>query len=265
MIYSTSLKTTEYISKLVMDNEDKLFSAKINDLFSISQNRNIVRFSSFLDEKEQYLAENIAKFKGQEYMLFGGCENAVRKVLGVFPDYMRSHESEFPITAVTAEYKSEYSLTHRDFLGSLMALQIKREAVGDIVVGKGKAVIFLLNKIAPAVMSELIKVGRVGVKLSEGIGNFEMPEQRFESIIGSVCSARLDSVTALLTGISREKAAALIKSGGVCLNYREELSVSRMLCDSDIISIRKYGKYIFRGAVGVSKKNKLRIACDKYV
>ncbi len=248
-----------------MGNNDRLFEAKINDLFSLSQSRDIVRFSSFLDEKEQFIAENIAKNKGQDYMFFGGCENTVRKVLGVFPDYMSPHESEFPITPVTAEFKSEYSLSHRDFLGSLMALQIKREAVGDIVVGGGKAVVFLLSKIAPVVLSELTMVGRVGIMLSEGIGNFQMPEQRFQSIIGSVSSVRLDSVTALLTGISREKSAALIKSGGVNLNYREELSVSRTLCDGDIISIKKHGKYIFRGAEGITKKNKLRIACDKYI
>ena len=248
-----------------MDSADKLFSARVNDLLSISKSRNIVRFSSFLDEKEQYIAEDIAKSSGQDYMFFGGCKNTVRKVLGVFPDYMPPDESEFPIVLVTAEFKSEYSLSHRDFLGALMALQIKREAVGDIIVGEGKAVIFVIDKLVPTIMQELSKVGRVGVKLSVGADNFEMPEQKFEQITGSVSSPRIDAVVSLLIGMSREKASALIKSGDVNVNYREVLSASRTLHEGDIITVKKHGKYVFRGDVGTTKKNKLRIVCDKYI
>ena len=51
--------------------------------------------------------------------------------------------SSFPITPLVLSYRKEDKLTHRDFLGSFMALGVERSVIGDIVVGEGQCVAFL--------------------------------------------------------------------------------------------------------------------------
>lgn len=248
-----------------MDGEEKLLEARINDLFNICERKNIVRFTSFLNEKEQYIAENIAKHRNAGYMFYGGHENAVRKIFGVFPDYMQPDEQAFPIVPVTFSYKKEYDLSHRDFLGALTALKLKREAIGDIFSAEGAAAVFLLETVANSVFSELEKVGRVGVKLTHGFDPAICTQPEFEELCGTASSARLDALTAFLTKLSREKASALIKSGNVNVNYSEATSASRILYEGDIITVRGYGKFVYCGAEGVTKKDRLRIVCKKYI
>lgn len=45
---------------------------------------------------------------------------------------------DFPYRVITAEFPRQYSLTHRDFLGALMNLGLRREAIGDILVEEGR-------------------------------------------------------------------------------------------------------------------------------
>lgn len=248
-----------------MQTDTKLFKAKIEDLFSACRRKNIVKFSPFLDDSEQYMAKQIADLQGLPCMFFGGYDNATRKMLGVFPDYLEPDGVHFPVSIITAEYKKEYTLSHRDFLGALMGLKIKREVVGDIVIGEGKTILMVSNTVEKCVMQELQKVGRVGVKLSLGFDTPIENKTKFEIISGTVASIRLDTVVSLLTRLSRERSVALIKSGTVCVNYKEQCSVSSTINVDDIITIRGYGKFIFCGTDGVTKKERLHITCKKYI
>jgi len=52
------------------------------------------------------------------------------------PDWLEAEDAEMqsPIRCLRAAFHTEYTLTHRDFLGSLMGLGIVREKTGDILV-----------------------------------------------------------------------------------------------------------------------------------
>ena len=52
---------------------------------------------------------------------------------------------------------------HRDYLGAILGLGIRREWVGDILVQEHGAYVFCLPSVAPALL-ELEQVGRTGVK-----------------------------------------------------------------------------------------------------
>lgn len=55
---------------------------------------------------------------------------------------------------------SNAEFTHRDILGSLMGLGIKREMIGDIIINEDKAQFFCHNSISEFVEFNLKKVGR---------------------------------------------------------------------------------------------------------
>ena len=244
---------------------DREFLSRIEDIFAVSRNRNIAKFSHFLDERQAYLAKMYAQRQEQPYLFYGGYENAERVMLGVFPDYLPPSEEAFPLSPVTVTFRREDALSHRDFLGSLMALKIKREMVGDILPEPGRCVLFLGEAAAPLVFSELKKIGRVGVKLFPGIIGELPPGKTLVPVEGTVSSLRLDAVTAMVTGLSREKAQALIRSGEVTINYAAEQSVSAPLAPEDILRIRGYGKFLITGEMRTTKKDRIYLILQKYV
>ena len=245
---------------------EALFYAKLDDLFDAAERKCIPKFTSFLDESQQFLAEKyLARRQRPGWMLWGGYEGAGRRMLGVFPDYMEPAPEQFPLAAFTASYRKADALTHRDFLGSLMALGIRREAVGDILPAEGYCLFFTTDKIQALVLGELEKIGRTGVRLEAGL-HMALPEgEKFQEISGTVASLRLDCVVALLTGKSREKAGELIQGGLVAKNYQLCDSNSAAVNPGDILSVRGFGKARLSEEIRTTKKERCFITLMKYV
>ena len=246
--------------------EDKLLTARTEDLFSACDKNFIPSCSFFLDERQCFVAESVCKKHCElNYGFWGGHENAVRKVLCVYNDYfIDSWKSETGVKCLTFKYRTEDKLTHRDFLGSLMALRLKRETIGDIIIGDGITQIFVTEIASVHIMNELCKVGKVGVSIYDDIP-FELDViQEYEDISGTVSSLRLDSVLSLSIHQSREKSAKLIQALGVQLNYVQVNSVSKELKCGDVFSVKGYGKFILSDVTGFSKKGRIHITVRKY-
>lgn len=248
-----------------MPTDEKLLLARVEDAVRLCDVNSSPKFIGFLDETSAQLAFARAKNLGGRALLYGGAQDLQRTYLGVFPDWCERLEDFFPITPITARFPKAYSLSHRDFLGSLMGLKIKREAVGDILIEEGRAVIFLSDDIADFVLGELDKVGRVGVSLVKGIelplpGSFELKD--FSSTISS---PRLDSVVSALINSGRSSAAELIENGFVSINAVVCEKVTKQVLSKDIIRIRGKGKFIIDSLSELTKKKRIILKYKKYV
>lgn len=244
---------------------DETLKARIEDRISLCALRRTPCFLGFLDERQADLSEKIARNLGiQSFMLWGGYENAQRRVFGVFPQDLAPDSECFPVVSIYISFRKDDSLSHRDFLGALMGLGIKREAVGDILVGEGQCVLFCKEEMAGFIRSQLVKVGRTGVKVLES-EEFPLPEgQRFEELSFTVASERLDCAVACLARSSREKSRQLFPLGLVTLNYKMEKSPSTVIREGDKISIQGYGKFIIDQIGPETKKGRLKLAVRKY-
>lgn len=243
-----------------INSEERDFCRHINDLLFIGEKSRTLKFSGFLTEREQQLAELQANIAGVKCSFWGGYENAVRRMFcaGI------AENEEFPLNAATFVYRASDKLTHRDFLGALMSLGLKRNQVGDIAVADGGAVVFASCSVMPIILDEIDKVGKVGVKSECGIG-IVLPRQGFEEIFLTVASFRTDAVVSGLCGLSREKSAMLIKSGGVVVNGIEIKSGSDNLDKGDIFSVKGYGKFVFSDVGNLTRKGKSHITIKKYI
>ncbi len=246
--------------------DDRLFLSHIDDAIKIAQSRDIPKFVGFLDERQRAVVTRYTNFKKYDtYSFWGGYEGAKRVFFCALSSYLPCDDySIFPITPITFTYRKADTLSHRDFLGSLMALNIKRETVGDILVGEGVCVVFMASSVAPMVINEITKIGKVGVKVTEGVPEVLPINEEFEEISGTVSSLRLDCLVGLVTNLSREKSAVLIESKKVSLNHFECESVSKLVCESDIISIRGYGRFVLHEVLGVTKKQRQKVKVLKY-
>ncbi len=253
--------------EVIQLNEDEvLLSRRLDDLFAAVQNKNVCKFTNFLDERQAMVAlATIRKKHFTDYLFWGGFSEAERVILGFFPDYMQPQGEAFPIVPITVTYRKEDKLSHRDFLGALMNLMIKRELIGDILVQEGQAVLFVHQNASKLVLEELKRVGRVGVKCSASLPATLPAAHQYKELSGTISSPRLDALVAMLAGISREKASNLIKSGLVMQNCEIVDSPSNEVAQEDKLSIRGYGKYILQRIGPVTKKGRVSISCLKYI
>ena len=251
---------------LQLDDDERLLSAHIADLERISRKSGVPRFSAFLNEREQRIADSAAE---GEISFFGGYEGASRKLCAFFGQtYGEDMTDEdrrglYPIVPVTFGWRKSDSLTHRDILGALMALGIKRGLLGDILAAECYAIVFVHETAAELVLA-VDKIGRVGVSCSEGI-NQPLPQQKTQSIATTVSSLRLDCIVSAAANISREKSASLIKSGLVNADFSPCTDTSAVIKENTIISIRGSGRYRLSEICGETRKGRISIKIDRYV
>lgn len=257
-------KLSSYYDKLPP--EDRLLASHIADLLEVCKKKHISRFSAFLDERQAVLAENVLNsFKSDNYIFWGGFDNAARTVLGIFPHYAEPETDDFPVEAIVFEYKKEQQLTHRDFLGAIMSCGINRNMVGDIIVNAGYTVAFVYKTVANAVISDISKIGSVGVNVYFEKTPAINVQTSFKEINGTVSSMRTDCILSLATKLSREKTSQLIRSGNVTVNYTNAVSISAEMKAGNVFSIRGYGKYILDEINGKTKKDRIHIKIKKYI
>lgn len=245
--------------------EDAVLEAKLEDACRFASNGR-PHFIGFLDERQAALAERqMRRFGFTNYMLWGGTDEAERVLFGAFPDYMEPAAELFPMETLTFSYRSCDALTHRDFLGALLSKGIVRETVGDILVETGRSVLFVREEIAPFLTQQVDKIGRVGVRISPG-ASLPYPEPHtFSPFSGVVASARLDCIAALALGLSREKAADLVRAGLVMLNHEVQSSASAQVAEGDKLSVRGKGRYVLDRLGPMTKKGRLSVAGRKYI
>ena len=243
--------------------ETEILIARINDTADICERTNRPKFLGFLSEEQQVLAENILKLRNIKFSFFGGFSGAKRKLLCCFPTW--AEDVSFPLCAVTFTSRKSDILSHRDFLGSLMALGIKRETVGDILVEEGRAVVFLTIEVKNFVLTQIKKIGRVGVTLTEGFCEPLPQSDKLAEFKDTVASNRLDCVVSSLCSVSRGNAAELIENGFVSVNSVVTEKTTKLITDGDIITVRGKGKFIITSLSAKTKKQRTVLEYKKYI
>ena len=243
--------------------DSNIFPSRVKDTVDICEKTSAPKFLGFLTSEEIKISDEILKKRNIKYAFSGGYNQAERMYLVCLPEWCDS--VDFPITAITFKFREEDKLTHRDFLGSLMALGITREKIGDILVEDGRAVVFAASEISKHIINQISKVGRVGVTISEG---FSEPLPSLGTLMDfsvTVTSLRLDCVVSSLCGISRSKATELILSGAVLVNSMLCDKTTRAIKNSDKITVRGKGKYVIDNLNDISKKGKIILKYKKYI
>lgn len=265
------MEKSQLLGKITSDAEEKLTLARLLDQWERSRNRNIPTSTNFLTPQEQSLAETLLRQLGaaEEVSFAGGYTGAERCIALFLPDYLDdglyAHDEEYPICAVRCTYREEDKPTHRDFLGSLMGLGIRRNMVGDILVTPESCDILLRREIMPFVLQNYISAGRTHLKVAQvPLENLHLPEQKRQEIRDTVATLRLDSVISSAFRISRTKAADLIRSGRVEVNWRMCDKTDRMCAQGDVFTARGFGKCTLAEVGGLSKKGRITIRLERY-
>lgn len=249
-----------------LSKEEVLLTARLRNLIRSAGEKNYPRFSHFLDETGIALAQQILKEERvEQYAFFGGFSGAGRQILGVCPDYLTPDQLEFPIAVLRFSFSEKMELSHRDVLGSLMSLGIKRETVGDIVIQPGAAYAAVCEELADWAVQNITRIGRAGVQTQLWDGNQVVLEQKYRCVTVSVASLRLDAVVAAALPVSRTVAAELIQAGKVLQNGLPQTQVSRMVSPGDRLTVRGKGKFLVGEETGTSRRGRIHLEIKHFV
>ncbi len=258
------------ILKTISSTEDRLLMAKLLDKAELAEKTNKIINTDFLDPHQMAVAKKMLANAGVCGFSFNGGYSEAERVLALFvPEFVDDIEQDKHIRSLLKVIEivpKALGLSHRDYLGALMGLGIKREVVGDIIVTDNKCSIIVLSEIAEFIAGNLFKVGNTGVTLEiKGISALVGPEARVKEIKATVAALRLDTVCAQSFSISRSKAAELIKAGRVNLNWETVQNSDKAVREGDNISIRGKGKAVLDKVGDRTKKDRIVVQIKKYI
>jgi len=253
------------LSNIKLDNDMKIIVFNILDIINRVLKNYEYEFTNFLNREVIAIIKSIeGNFYGDLiFRYYGGFEESEYQIVLILPSFLEYEEIEFPITLLESD---NLGFTHREVLGTLMSLGIKREVVGDIVIYDSKIYIFALKSISEYIYLNLNKISRKKVEFKiKNVSEFKYIEKEFEILNRTVSSLRLDSVLSSAFNMSRSEASKYIKSDKVKVNYIFKNSNSFLVKESDIISCRGKGRIILSKIKGMSRKDRIKIEIKKYI
>jgi RNA-binding protein YlmH len=242
---------------------DKTAAARLHDKLSLTQKSGAAAYTGeFYPPNVWTKVQDLSTKLGVGVSAYGIFPEAERRII-VF------HEAEiyyYPVRLMVIENKSKFSsLEHKDYLGALMSLGIKREKMGDLVLHEQRCYGAVYEDVFDYIKDNLQTVGRSPCSISEVTNLQEMPTANLEDKVVVATSYRLDSVISAISGLSRAKAVEVISSGKVLLNYVEALEKDKIVHNGMVITIRGYGKYRLEESIGNSGSGRLKLLIKKYI
>ncbi|QZY57138.1 RNA-binding protein [Crassaminicella profunda] len=258
----------ESLTKHIKNTEERYVVMKtLNKVESVLKSHG-VRVTDFYNPYEISLCIPILnQILDINYLVVGGYENAERRVIIIYPEYMEISEEEYPIGAIKVSGRfMKDELTHRDFLGAVLGLGLKREKIGDILVGDGQANIIAHKELCDYILLNLEKVSKFKINIERIYFNDLMKvEENFKIIQGSVSALRLDSILGTGFGESRNAISKLINNDRVKVNFKPVNQPSYILHEGDLISFKGKGRIILDQIGNKTKKDRYKVIIKRIV
>ena len=256
----------EMLDRLAANGDERLLLGRVWDKYEQCRRRNLPQGTGFLSPAEQAAAQRLlnALSVSEGYTFWGGYDGAQRRQLWFLPDWQEAPEED-AVRVVRASFYEEDSLTHRDILGSLMALGVTRETLGDILVSPRWADVLATGPAAELLLSEWTAAGRVRLHTASlPLEDLIPPEEKVKHIRDTVSSLRLDAVLSAMLHVSRGTAAELIEAGRVEINHLPVEKPHAPVYEQDVFTVRGKGRFRLTALPGKSKKDRSIIEFFQY-
>lgn len=281
----------------INEKNDRILLANLEDKMRQADEWYTVTNSSFFDMRERSLAVRQCREKCRcGYAFYGGYEDAERKVAVFYPrelienenenenknesenedknknarrieDYFRDEPESCPLTIIRASLKKgSPQLGHRDYLGSLMGLGIRRDVIGDIIVHDDGADIVVLKEMADFLAMNYSKASRANLIISEvSITEIRPSKVQIVQKDESVASLRLDAMISAAFRISRGKSAEAIKAGLVYVSDVCEKKTDKIVDLGDKLVLRGKGKAVVKNIGRTTDKGRTIVTIARYM
>jgi len=237
------------------------------DLSRMSYERGTYTFTDFLTLAEQSDLHECIKQLYCPFEVYGGYKGAERTMVRFGSASELGYEVDYPISCIRIsplQKKFAENLSHRDYLGSLMNLGIERPKLGDIIIKDENAYVWADETLAPVICSELTRIRHTSVMSTIISDVGEIPQIELTESVVQVKSERIDAVIAKAYNLSRSQSAELFLQKKIFTDGRLMENESHTLKPGTIVSVRGYGRFIYDGVTGTSKKGSLYVTIRKF-
>jgi len=255
-----------YLDKISKSDSDYLMP-KIVDQVYLCADSEKPGFSEFLDPMRLQNAKRRLAGLGKLGIMmeeYGGYTQAERKKLGFGFETLAAEN--FPISKIKLTYDVRYrTLTHPEFLGTIVGLGVDRAVIGDIVPLKDSWIIIIEPHLADFLHTNLQKVGKIPVTteiLPNDYEFFGLDNRVKETITCS--SLKLVKILSATFNLSRQHTCDLIKSRKAFVNWNVEDRPSCLVKAGDMITLRSRGKIQITEILGKSRKDNFIIEIVRY-
>lgn len=254
--------------------EDKICLAQVLDKIEATKIKGKIEYTDFLDMYQVALVENfLRKIKFESYQLYGGYEAAERKILIIYPEKYdekmieKNYNKMLRIVRVIVSEEEQGNYSHRNYLGGIVKLGLKREKVGDIIVAKEGADVIVVNDFAEILEQQLPLLKRFenSTITIKDVQELKQKEVQVEEVKIIVPSLRLDNFVADLARTSRSKAVQIINQERVFVNGQNETKPSKQLKLQDKLTIRGKGRFVIKEFSGTTRSGRIVVVVEKYV
>lgn len=254
--------------------EERLLVAKLLDKIEACEKRNKIEYTDFLDEHQENILRKVLILLKQDFVSFGGYEEAERKILILYPEKLKSAfgENKFNLNTIIAVIRIRplkedmEKLNHRAYLGGLIKLGIKREKIGDIVIHENGADILILKDIEKFLYTNILTLKRFQNSKAEIVRlediSKKIQEMQETKII--VSSLRLDNIVSEICKTSRNKANDIIFGERVFVNSECIMKNTKIIKENDKITIRGKGRFFIKQVLNETKKGRIPIIINFY-
>lgn len=244
--------------------EQREVAEKLLQSISFVENRNTV--TKFLTNFEQIVLSQIVAYNYSDFKVefFGGFNGAERKKAKIISN--EYYEIDYDIVCLKAKFNNKFNkIEHRNILGAIHNLGINFNRFGDIIVLVNEVYIFVDEEIADVISMELTKAGRVNLNFERVDLSDVTIEKKYEDFEIVSSSFRIDSIVAKITNKSRSKVKEFLEQDFIKLNHVILRNGEKICTTDDIISIRKYGRFVVKDYRQNKKSLKYRITISKLV
>ena len=244
--------------------EQREAAEKLLQSISFVENRNTV--TKFLTNFEQVVLSQIVAYNYSDFKVefFGGFDDAERKKAKIISN--EYYDVDYDIVCLKAKFNNKFNrVEHRNILGAVHNLGINFNRFGDIIVLENEVYIFVDDEIADYIAMEFTKAGRVNLDFQRVDLTEVKIEKKYEDFEIVSSSFRIDSIVAKITNKSRSKVKEFLEQDFIKLNHVILRNGEKTCTSEDIISIRKYGRFVVKGYTQNKKSLKYRITISKLV
>ena len=238
---------------------DEQLLRRLEDQSALCLRRGYVTHTDFLRPEEADQAESYLRRRRIRFLFHGGRACAEKRAVFFLPDWME--EEDFVpgehIAAVEILPADHKAYAHGDYLGSLMALGLRREKLGDVIVGEDRGYTVCFPELQDYLCQQLSRLSRTSA-LCRPISLDDLPEGEKEQEVFtvSVASLRADALVSAAFHISRTRAAEAITAGLVAAGHETLLKGDRLLGPDTVLTLRGKGRVRLVGETGQSRKGR---------
>jgi len=254
-----------YLHGLARNDDEKRLIARCSELVQ-KAGQGLAGTSDFLDLRQQELARAVAvNATATGWQLHGGYPEAERQRLIVYPEWEMAPDARIACLRISHSDFQAGSIGHRDYLGAILNLGIKREKLGDIVLRETDAYLFADLGLADFIAQQLQRVKHSSVTVTLiNPDDFIFQPAELKTIKASLASLRLDASIAAAFNLSRSDVDALIAAGQVKLNQMEIYKCAAPVKAGDLISVRGQGRFYLDKIGGISRKGRYQVEIGRW-